>query len=32
MLSPEHSTKTATIDRAMRRLGRRVTVTVGEAA
>ena len=26
MLNPEHSTKTATIDRALRRLGRRVTV------
>ena len=28
----EHSTKVATIDRALRRLGKRVTVTVGEAA
>ena len=32
MLNPDHSTKAATIDRALRRLGRRVTVTVGEAA
>ena len=32
MLNPEHSTKAATIDRALRRLGKRVTVTVGEAA
>jgi len=32
MLDPEHSTKAATIDRALRRLGKRVTVTVGEAA
>ena len=27
-----HSTKAATIDRALRRLGKHVTVTVGEAA
>ena len=32
MLNPEHSTKAATIDRALRRMGKRVTVTVGEAA
>ena len=32
MLSPDHATKAATIDRALRRLGKRVTVTVGEAA
>ena len=32
MLNPDHSTKVATIDRALRRLGKRVTVTVGEAA
>ena len=32
MLNPEHSTKAETIDRALRRLGKRVTVTVGEAA
>ena len=32
MLNPEHSTKAATIDRALRRLGKRITVTVGEAA
>ncbi len=32
MLNPEHSTKAATIDRALHRLGKRVTVTVGEAA
>jgi antitoxin HicB len=32
MLNPEHSTKTATIDRALRRLGKRVTVTIGEVA
>ena len=32
MLNPEHSTKAATIDRALRRLGKRVTVTVGETA
>ena len=32
MLNPEHSTKAATIDRALRQLGKRVTVTIGEAA
>ena len=32
MLSPDHVTKAATIDRALRRLGKRVSVTVGEAA
>ena len=32
MLNPEHSTKAATIDRALRQLGKRVTVAVGEAA
>ena len=32
MLNPDHGTKAATIDRALRRLGRRVSVTVGEAA
>ena len=32
MLNPEHSTKATTIDRALRRLDKRVTVTVGEAA
>ena len=32
MLNPEHSTKAATIDRALCRLGKRVTVTVSEAA
>lgn len=32
MLNPEHSTKAATMDRALRRLGKRVTVTVGKAA
>jgi len=32
MLNPEHGIKTATIDRALRRLGKRVTVTVGEVA
>ena len=30
MLNPEHSTKAATIDRALRRLGKRATVTVGK--
>ena len=30
--NPDHATKAATIDRALRRLGKRVTVTVGEAA
>ena len=32
MLNPDHGTKAATIDRALRQLGKRVTVTVGEAA
>ena len=32
MLNPEHSTKSATIDRALRKLGKRVTLTVGTAA
>ena len=32
MLNPEHGTRAATIDRALRRLGKRVTVTVTEAA
>ena len=32
MLNPDHATRAGTIDRALRRLGRRVTVTVGEAA
>ena len=32
MLNPEHSTRAATIDRVLCRLGKRVTVTVGEAA
>ena len=32
MLNPDHATKPASIDRALRRLGRRVSVTVGEAA
>ena len=32
MLNPEHGTEAATIERALRRLGKRVTVTVGEAA
>ena len=32
MLNPEHSTKAATMDRALRRLGKRVTVTVNKAA
>ena len=32
MLNPDHGTKVATIDRALRRLGKRVTVTVDEAA
>ena len=32
MLNPDHATKAATIDRALRRLGKRLTVTVGEAA
>ena len=32
ILNPEHGTKAATIDRALRKLGKRVTVTIGEAA
>ena len=32
MLDPEHGTRAATMDRALRRLGKRVTVSVGEAA
>jgi len=32
MLNPEHSTKAATIDGALRRLGKRVTLTVAKAA
>ena len=32
MLNPDHATKAATIDGALRRLGKRLTVTVGEAA
>ena len=32
MLNPDHATKAATIDCALRRLGKRVSVTVGEAA
>ena len=32
MLNPDHGTKAATMDRALRSLGKRVTVTVGEAA
>ena len=32
ILDPEHGTKAATIDGALRYLGKRVTVTVGEAA
>ena len=32
MLNPEHSTKTASIDRALRRLGKSVTVSIGEVA
>ena len=32
MLNPGHSTEAATIDRVLRRLGKRVTVVVGEAA
>ena len=32
MLNPEHNTKAATIDGALRRLGKRVTLTVGTAA
>lgn len=32
MLNPDHATKAATIDRALRWLGKRVTVTTSEAA
>ena len=32
MLNPDHATKSATIDRALRRWGKRDSVTVGEAA
>ena len=32
MLNPDHATKSAAIDRALRRLGKRLSVTVGEAA
>ena len=32
MLNPDHATKAATIDGALRRLGKRLTVTVGGAA
>ncbi len=32
MLDPDHTTKAGTIDRALRRLGKCVSVTVGEAA
>ena len=32
MLNPDHATRAGTIDRALRGLGKRVTVTVGEAA
>lgn len=32
MLNPDHATKAATIDHALRQLGRRVSVTVGQAA
>ena len=32
ILDPEHGTKAATLDGALRYLGKRVTVTVGEAA
>jgi len=32
MLNPDHATRTSTIDRVLRRLGKRVTVWVGEAA
>ena len=32
MLNPDHATKAATIDCALRRLGKRVSLTVGEAA
>ena len=32
MLNPDHATKAATLDRALHRLGKHVSVTVGEAA
>ena len=32
MLNPDHATKATTIDRALRRLGKRLSVSVGEAA
>ena len=32
MLNPEHATKAETIDNALRRLGKRITLTVNEAA
>ena len=32
MLDPDHASKAATIDRALRRLGKRLSVSVGEAA
>lgn len=32
MLNPDHATKVATIDRALSRLGKSISVTVGEAA
>ena len=32
MLNPDHATKAATIDQALRHLGKRLTVTVSEAA
>ena len=32
ILNPDHGTKAATIDRALRQLGKHATVTVGEAA
>ena len=32
MLNPDHATKAVTIDRALCRLGKRLTVTVGQAA
>ena len=32
MLNPDHATKAGAIDRALRRLGKRASVTVGEAA
>ena len=32
MLNPDHATKAATIDRALRRLGKRLSVTIDDAA